>query len=291
MDTITSLPKDINGNTAIIVIIDCCSRYVTLFPVKAVNAQTGCGALFDVMKHFPAPLELITDNGVESTGIQVEEVIAMMSIHHQTIQPSSHEENSIVERINKEVLRHLRNIVYDKRIRDSWSKALPFVQRILNAERHTATGVAPYEIIFGALAPIDPLILRTFNQKDLFEKRSLSAWSANMLKIQKLVSTVARDTLMANDRYTLRHQQSSVSFFPVNSLVWTRIKRPDDALDRATSKLHPLWGGPYRVLSISEDGTEYHLVHESSGEYRYSTSRMPFRSSSTQMVEIRSPFP
>ena len=94
----------------------------------------------------------------------------MLSIHHQTIQPGSYEGNSIAEIANQEVLSHLRTTAYDKRPRDEWSIALPFVQRTIDAERHSATKVAPYEIVFGAIAPLDPLILRPLNREDLFEK-------------------------------------------------------------------------------------------------------------------------
>ena len=104
--------------------------------MKQVNTQAGCYAILDLMKHFPSPSEIISDNGVENTSIQVEELIAMLSIHQQTIKPGSHEENGIAERANKEVLRYLRTIVYDKRLRDDWSIALPFVQRIIYAEQH-----------------------------------------------------------------------------------------------------------------------------------------------------------
>ena len=115
-----------------------------------------------------------SEDEVENTSIQVEDLIAMLSIHHQTIQPGSHEENGTAERANKEVLRHLRTIVYDRRLRDDWSIALPFVQRIINAEQHSATKVAPYEIVFGAIAPLDSLVLRPFDRKGLFEKGTIS---------------------------------------------------------------------------------------------------------------------
>ena len=52
----------------------------------------------------------------------------------------SHEENSIAERTNKEIMRHLRDIIYDTRIFANWYKYLPFVQRIQNSEIHISTG-------------------------------------------------------------------------------------------------------------------------------------------------------
>ena len=41
----------------------------------------------------------------------------------------SKEENGINERANKEVIRHLKNIVFEKRVANKWSKYLPLVQR------------------------------------------------------------------------------------------------------------------------------------------------------------------
>jgi hypothetical protein len=39
----------------------------------------------------------------------------MLGIEQELITPYSHEENGIVERMNKEVMRHLRDILFDKR--------------------------------------------------------------------------------------------------------------------------------------------------------------------------------
>jgi hypothetical protein len=45
----------------------------------------------------------------------------------------SKEENSLVERANKEVNRHLRAFTFDKSTVDDYRLALPMVQRIMNA--------------------------------------------------------------------------------------------------------------------------------------------------------------
>ena len=38
---------------------------------------------------------------------------------------------TIVKRMNRSVMRHLRNIVFDKQLYDNWSLMLPFTNRIL----------------------------------------------------------------------------------------------------------------------------------------------------------------
>jgi hypothetical protein len=59
----------------------------------------------------------------------------------------SKQENAIVERANREVMRHLRNIIMDRRAMDEWSRYLSFVQRIMNKMVHSSAGVNHYEII------------------------------------------------------------------------------------------------------------------------------------------------
>ena len=49
-------------------------------------------------------------------------------------------------RANKEVNRHLRAIVFDRKIQSNWSLTLPLVQRVMNTTIHSSTGVAPAQI-------------------------------------------------------------------------------------------------------------------------------------------------
>ena len=76
--------------------------------------------LSPLLKHSSSPLELIPDGGVENT-----EDTSRRHDPHEGHAPS---DNSIVERINKDVFRHFQHMVYDKRFRDSWSGALPLIQ-------------------------------------------------------------------------------------------------------------------------------------------------------------------
>ncbi len=64
----------------------------------------------------------------------------------------SKEQNEIVERANREVMRHLTAIIFDKRVSEAWSMDyLPLVQRIMNAKVHDTIGVSPAaeELLFG----------------------------------------------------------------------------------------------------------------------------------------------
>ena len=56
--------------------------------------------------------------------------------------------NSMAERRMKEVLTHLRALVYENRIKEHWSHYLPLVQRIINCTIDGSIGTQPALVIF-----------------------------------------------------------------------------------------------------------------------------------------------
>ncbi len=76
--------------------------------------------------------------------------MALVGTEHVKTMEASKEENAIVERLNCEVMRHLRNLVFDRQVYEKWSHMLPFINRILITTLHSATGMTPAEVIFGS---------------------------------------------------------------------------------------------------------------------------------------------
>ena len=75
----------------------------------------------------------------------------MVDTEHVNIISNSHEENSIVERRNKYVVRHL----HDKRIKTCLTNELPSVERIINSLTVESLDVAPSRILFGNAIDLD----------------------------------------------------------------------------------------------------------------------------------------
>jgi hypothetical protein len=61
----------------------------------------------------------------------------------------------VVERCNREILRHTRGLVYQIGNRNRWSMYLPLVQRILNSEVHDRIGVSPAQLLYGNAINLD----------------------------------------------------------------------------------------------------------------------------------------
>jgi transposase InsO family protein len=84
------------------------------------------------LKHFGrfgTPLQLRSDNGPHFVADVIREFLSLIGTQHCLTLAYSKEENASVERMNKEINRHLRALTSLEKYAD----LLPFVQRILNS--------------------------------------------------------------------------------------------------------------------------------------------------------------
>jgi len=155
IDTIGPLPEDVDGNRYIIVIIDCFSRYLKLYPAKSVDAVSAVKALLQWVGTFGPPSQIISDNGSQYVNQLIDEFLKVIGTEHVLTMAYSKEENAIVERVNKEVMRHLRAILFEKGLKDKWSWVYPLVERIINSEVHETIRVSPAQLVFGNMIDLD----------------------------------------------------------------------------------------------------------------------------------------
>ena len=102
-----------------------------------------------------------------------------------------------MERANKEVMRYLRALLFDKNIYTEWATYLPLVQRIINSEVHSSTGVSPAQIIYGNFLTLDRGVYHAPSATDVQPCRTLSAHMANLLLIQKNIIDIAIKTKLS----------------------------------------------------------------------------------------------
>ena len=116
IDTIGPLPEDNQCNCHILVVIYCFTRWVELFPLKSTEAYDTAIALHQHVGRFGLPHSIQMDNGKQFVNNTISELFALMGTNRKLTTAYSKQENAIVERANKEVMRHLRAILFDKRI-------------------------------------------------------------------------------------------------------------------------------------------------------------------------------
>ncbi len=235
----------------ILVIICCFTRFVELYAVPNTSALEAAKALLQHMGRYGAPSQIRSDRGTQFVNDLIEEFLRLVGTEHLLTLSYSKEENAIVERANKEVMRHLRAIIFQKNILDDWRPSLPLVQRIMNASVHDSIGVSPAQLLFGNAITLDRGILLPFNSNSS-EQISLSEWASKMLLKQEELLKIAKANQLEKDTYHIAsNKKGEVTHYPENSYVLV------DYHDRPPSKLHTVLKGPMRV--VSNDKANYTL--------------------------------
>jgi transposase InsO family protein len=251
VDYIERLIPDQAGNTAIFVAIDCFTRYIELYPVKEINAITSATCLLDWFTRYGATSEITHDNGTSFINETVRELIKLAGSQSKISTAYSKEENPIVERANKEVMRHLRNIIFDENVINTWSSHTPLVRRIMNSSVHASTGFTPASLMFGNSIDIDKGFLFQHEQETNPEV-TYTEWSQQLLSSQTTLLDIARQNLTDKDEIHMQTYPTDRSEFEVGSYVLAEHRQ--NSLRRGPrSKLLPFLKGPMRVIAKKEN--------------------------------------
>jgi transposase InsO family protein len=259
IDTIGPFPIDEFGNRYIVSIIDMFSRFVCLYPVKDLTAETAVrDALLPHVGIFHSPSSLLSDNGTQFVNAVVTEFLRMMGTDHQRIIPYSHEQNSLAERYHKEMLRHIRALVFNRQAKTSWSTLVPLVQRIMNSIILPSIGCSPAQLIFGNAIDFNAGTFLEFERNE-YTSFNLSDHMTEMLAAQASLVREAQRLLLEHERrHLLIAPPRHTTEFPADS--WVLCSEAPGPLSRPPTKLDFPWRGPYRVLG--HEGHLYTLRNE-----------------------------
>jgi hypothetical protein len=155
IDTVGPFPPDEDGNKCVIVIMDVYSRWVEFHACKDFSAQSAAKAIIQSIGRYGTPSEILTDNGGQFIADILLELYDCINTQHLRIMPYSHQENTFVERQNRELMRHLRAIMFDRKMITQWSQVLPLIQRVMNASVNKTTGFTPAQLFLGNQYDLD----------------------------------------------------------------------------------------------------------------------------------------
>jgi len=270
VDYIERLIPDSEGNNMIIVIVDNFSRFTDLYPAKSTNAMGAAQALLSFSGRYATPNSFCTDKGKSFANDIVKELTESLGVSHHFTPAYSKEQNAIVERQNKEVMRHLRNIVFDKRVVSNWSKYLPIVQRIINTSVNSATGITPAEAVFPNGLVLDKSLVS--DENPIY----MSSYISELQRAQARIIAVAEQSLREKDEKHIQSYPEERTVFPNGSYVLAE-HRPNALRRGPKSKLLPFLRGPLLVKSHNVDGMYVlqDLVSQRISEYHMSRLR-PF---------------
>jgi transposase InsO family protein len=229
-----------------LVIIDCFSRWIEIFPVDSTTGEATAVALLQHFGRFGAPSQIRSDRGSHFVNSLIREFLLLVGTDHCLTLAYSKEENSLVERANKEVNRHLRAFTFDANSVHSWRLSLPMVQRIMNSTYADRTKLSPSSVLFANVLNLDRGIFVPF--KDTVEGlQPLSDYMKNLLAVQENILALAKANIVFADNAHIGNYSAKRTQYSPDSYVLVQYREGS-----APTRLHTTWKGPLRVISGSE---------------------------------------
>ena len=257
-------------NGYVLVMICSFTRWTELYWCVNNTAQCACECLLQFFGRFGAPSMIRSDRGSHFMNEIIREFLLRTGTPHNLTLAYSKQENAIVERVNKEVNRHLRAFTFHSTNLEAYRLCLPFVQRIINSSVHSSTGASPASLLFGNQLNLDRGILVRFPDQTQVPTRS-SKVIADMLLIQTQLNDLAINKLKTTDTNRVAVNTEPRTIFPIGSYVLTLNPRG------AETRLHSMWLGPFLVVSY--DKSEYTIKNLITKKNRdvHASQLKPFR--------------
>ena len=249
IDFIVGLRPDDKGFDTIMTIIDSFSRWVHLIPMIGLNATNAAEAIINHCGVFGIPKRFTHDNDRILIGNIVKETITILGTKAEVSLAYSKEEQGIVERANKEVMKHLRNFIFDHMAIKSWSRYIPLVQRIMNSSTHKSTGFPPSVLLFGHALDLNRNLI---SDTDPIESTEISynQWIQETKDMQLFALGLAKKFLNESAEMHFENYPSNQTHFSNGSYVL--VEYENKFRRGPNSKLLPFLKGPFLVISSTK---------------------------------------
>ena len=267
IDSIGPFEKDCNENEYIIVIIDCFTRFVGLYAAKTADAKSAARAVIAHAGVFQNPEQIVSDGGSQYVNEVIDELSDMCGFQQIVTNPYSSEENGLVERANKEVIRFLRGLIYEKpEIRGNLDLQLhlPMIQRIINSNYQSRLGCTPIDILFGGQVEGDESILLPEAEVPGDKSMPLSEYMQKLQATQQTFLDRAEKLQEMRDDWNEKVSSEEVkTVYRVGEYVYVEL--PKSAYGTARKeKFDVERKGPFRVTRVDEDDM-YLIMNTNSG--------------------------
>jgi hypothetical protein len=261
IDTLTVTPVDIHGNQYLTVIVNQFTKLVAGYPSKEHNAQATCAALYQYFATYGLVDEIITDPGIEFKNEIIEQLTQWFGITHIFSLVDRHESNG-VERTNQEILRHLKALVLDERVKKMWSDptVLPSIFLIINSAVSNETGVVPFHATFGNQNSTYFKVPDGIGDSER-TKAYMKLVSDNLVLIADLSKRYQNDIVEERTKFSIPELQNQ--YQPGDYVLFQM--NPDEFLPH---KLYPKFRGPYEVIKqVKNDVEVRNLIYGSISKF------------------------
>jgi transposase InsO family protein len=252
MDFMTGLPIS-DGFNAIWVIIDRLTKRAHFLPVLMKNEGSdapACAKLFrrDYQRLHGLPETIISDRDSRFNSSFWKSLMEMQGVKHVMSSAFRPNTDGQTERVNRFISDYLRNYIYP--CQDNWVELLPFAEIAYNSRFHDAIKMSPFEADLGYIPRtihdhVFDRLVGSKSKRDIMELGQRQQVTLDRLK-KHLIDAQARMKLY----YDLNRPVQS---FAIGDKVLISSKNLDiqhlGVISSGSTKLAPLWIGPYEVLA------------------------------------------
>jgi RNase H-like domain found in reverse transcriptase len=253
VDRVTVSPPDKFGNCNVVSIVEFFTGFFQGYPTKDYTATSLATCLFKFYCDYGTFEEIASDPGSDLMSEAVRLLHEWLGIRHVVSIVDRHESNG-VERHNKEVLRHLRALVFDERLKDSWGDpvTMSLINFMINDTRSAETGVRPFEAKFGSF---DSAYFRLPDhlRPEQADSKFLKELDRNLATVRKIVKETKRRVVLA--RLGSATEATQNQYQPGDFVLFLN----DAPHHLRPEKLAPRWSGPYKV--VTQTHNDVHASH------------------------------
>ena len=274
MDHKTLTRTTAQGNTAVLVIVECFSGFPHLIPVNNMTAETTARAIVQhVVPVWGVDFCLQSDKAASFLSALFAHVNALLGRRHVTSAARTARSNGMAEALVKRLSEHLK--YYADRIDDyTIERVLPLIEMNLRATPHSKMLISPYEMVFGRPMrlgiPGDPSAAQISALPDVAPDRvAYYKWLSTELRRLHDAAKVVRDEVKQDDK--IRHDRAH-KVAPPSWKVGVRVLLQETQVKPGSSKVitKQRFVGPYVIKNIvagrPDIGQAYELVNEATGK-------------------------
>ena len=249
MDCSTHMPESPDGYTAILHIIDVCTGFTILRPMKNITGEAIAKELLDIIALLGPPKILQSDNGPEFVNDVMRAFTKLNYLEHRFILPYNPRADGKVERSVGVTVSVIKKFLYGAN--ENWPLFVPFAQMAYNDKIAALTGSSPYALMFGRRMNHLTDYVAAAADADVTHV-SPQSWKEHQEKVVALIFPAISDRvqfLKAQMRRTLnKHRRLLLG----NSIPQGAVVMLKDATRR--NKFEPKYVGPYSVVRRAQNG-------------------------------------
>ena len=152
IDFVGPLQPSLQGNTHLLTVRDCFTRWIEAFPTKDTSSKAVAKILMNnIFSRFGIPEKIHSDQGPNFTSELLRMVYQSFGIQ-PTMTPAYNPKSNPVERVHQDLGRML--MALSGRFPHEWEEHLPAALLALRTARNRSTGFSPHRLLFGREAAL-----------------------------------------------------------------------------------------------------------------------------------------